>query len=162
MGTGGCVHSLSGGGSPESSEGGGPESGLFCRTTLCILSDHPLHRGVCPLHVVALPEGAPTFENNYFAEMCSGSEAGSYLRLIDFVYHSTLGLRVMKKRREGSTESGFFTPVAICPKSRILENRPLPGCVHPTILSAKVLITCFWATKTTTRLRHTSNCRAFV
>jgi hypothetical protein len=30
---------------------------------------------------------------------CSGSEAGSYLRLIDFVYHSTLGLRVIKKRR---------------------------------------------------------------
>ena len=29
------------------------------------------------------------FENNYFPEMCSGSEAGSYLRLIDFVYHST-------------------------------------------------------------------------
>jgi len=23
--------------------------------------------------------------------MCSGSEAGSYVRLIDFVYHSTLG-----------------------------------------------------------------------
>jgi len=37
------------------------------------------------------------FENNYFTEMCSGSEAGSYLRLIDFVYHSTLGLRVIKK-----------------------------------------------------------------
>jgi len=33
--------------------------------------------------------------------MCSGSEAGSYLRLIDFVHHSTLGLRVIKKRREG-------------------------------------------------------------
>jgi len=29
---------------------------------------------------------------------CSGSEAGSYLRLIDFVYHSTLGLRVIKKK----------------------------------------------------------------
>ena len=28
--------------------------------------------------------------------MCSGSEAGSYLRLIDFVYHSNLGLRVIK------------------------------------------------------------------
>ena len=27
------------------------------------------------------------FENNYFTEMCSGSEAGSYLRFIDFVYH---------------------------------------------------------------------------
>jgi len=24
------------------------------------------------------------FKNNYFAEMCSGSEAGPYLRLIDF------------------------------------------------------------------------------
>jgi len=24
------------------------------------------------------------FKNNYFTEMCSGSEAGSYLRLIDF------------------------------------------------------------------------------
>ena len=36
-------------------------------------------------------------ENNYFTEMCSGSEAGSYSRLIDFVYHSTLGLRVIKK-----------------------------------------------------------------
>jgi len=24
------------------------------------------------------------FENNYFTEMCSGSEAGSYLRRIDF------------------------------------------------------------------------------
>jgi len=32
--------------------------------------------------------------------MCSGSEAGSYLRLIDFMYHSTLGLRVIKKKTE--------------------------------------------------------------
>ena len=34
-------------------------------------------------------------------EMCSASEAGSYLRLIDFVYHSTLGLRVIKKTIAG-------------------------------------------------------------
>jgi len=40
------------------------------------------------------------FENNYFTEMCSGSEAGSYLRRIDFVYLSTLGLRVIKKKKE--------------------------------------------------------------
>jgi len=39
------------------------------------------------------------FENNYFTEMSSGSEAGSYLRLIDFVYHSTLGLRLLKKKK---------------------------------------------------------------
>ena len=30
--------------------------------------------------------------------MCSGSEAGSYLRLIDFVHQSFLGLRVIKKK----------------------------------------------------------------
>jgi len=34
------------------------------------------------------------------AAMCSGSEAGSYLRRIDFVYHSTLGLRVIKKKKK--------------------------------------------------------------
>ena len=31
--------------------------------------------------------------------LCSGSEAGSYLRAIDFVYHSTLGLRVIRKKK---------------------------------------------------------------
>ena len=36
--------------------------------------------------------------NNYFTEMCSGSEVGSYLKLIDFLHHSTLGLRVIKKK----------------------------------------------------------------
>ena len=30
--------------------------------------------------------------------MCSGSDAGSYLRLIDYVNHSTLGLIVIKKK----------------------------------------------------------------
>jgi len=47
--------------------------------------------------------------------MCSGSEAGSYLRLIDFVHHSTQGLRVIKKKKKqentrasnsGTRESG--------------------------------------------------------
>ena len=40
--------------------------------------------------------------------MCSGSEAGSYLGLIDFECHSTLGLRVIKK---GET---FEKPVISC------------------------------------------------
>jgi len=39
------------------------------------------------------------FENNYFTEMCSASEAGSYFRLTDFVYHSTPGLGEIKKKR---------------------------------------------------------------
>ena len=40
------------------------------------------------------------FENNFFTEMCSGFEVGSYSRLIGFVYHPTLGLRVIKKRKK--------------------------------------------------------------
>jgi len=38
--------------------------------------------------------------------MCSSSEAGSYLGLIDLVYHSTLGLRVIKKKRRRSSWFG--------------------------------------------------------
>jgi len=49
----------------------------------------------------AVFEGEICCENNYFTEICSCSEAGSYLRRIDFVYHSTLGLRVIKKKKEG-------------------------------------------------------------
>jgi len=38
--------------------------------------------------------------------MCSGSEAGSCLRLIDFVYHSTLGLKVRnKKEKDGDQKT---------------------------------------------------------
>ena len=37
--------------------------------------------------------------NYYFTEMCSGSEVGSYSRLMDFVYYSTLGLRVINKKK---------------------------------------------------------------
>ena len=38
--------------------------------------------------------------DNYCTEMCSGSEAGSYLRRIDFAYHSILGLIVIKKKKK--------------------------------------------------------------
>ena len=34
-------------------------------------------------------------------EDASGSKAGSYSRLIDFAYHSALGLRVIKKQKRG-------------------------------------------------------------
>jgi len=33
---------------------------------------------------VNLNDQNTAFENNYFTEMCSGSEAGSFSRLIDF------------------------------------------------------------------------------
>ena len=32
--------------------------------------------------------------------MCSGTEASSYSRLIDFVNHRTLGFRVIEKRKK--------------------------------------------------------------
>ena len=51
----------------------------------------------------SLDSGLISIENNYFTEMCSGSEAGSHVRLIDCVYHSTLDLRVIKKK-EGLIE----------------------------------------------------------
>ena len=51
---------------------------------------------------------------------CSGSEAGSYLRLIYCVYHSTLGLRVIKKReRRGRIAASGSSP-ATCKRERVL------------------------------------------
>ena len=47
------------------------------------------------------------FEKICSTEMCSGSEAGSYGRLIDKLYDSTLVLRVVKQRRgEGGPSAG--------------------------------------------------------
>ena len=40
------------------------------------------------------------FENNYFTRMRSVPEAGSYYKLVDFAYHLTLGLRVIKKKKK--------------------------------------------------------------
>ena len=42
--------------------------------------------------------------------MCSGSEAGSYVRLIDCVNHSTLGVGVIKKRKNNLIGKGSFLP----------------------------------------------------
>ena len=54
------------------------------------------------------------FENKYFTEMCSGSEAGSCLRLIDYVYHSTLGLRVIKKKIISQASAAPGPPLFAC------------------------------------------------
>ena len=55
--------------------------------------------------------GSSQFENNYFTEMFSGSEAGSYLRLIDFVYHSTLGSRVIKQKKKKKYPASAKSPM---------------------------------------------------
>ena len=54
----------------------------------------------------SLPDG--------ITEMCSGSEAGSYLRLIDFVYHSTLGLRVIKKKKRITASQMQYCAEKVC------------------------------------------------
>ena len=53
------------------------------------------------LFIDGCPGGRPEAEFiiTEVTEMCSGSEAGSYFRLIDFAYHSTLGLRVIQKEK---------------------------------------------------------------
>ena len=61
------------------------------------MSEVPLYKLIKRAHTMARMNGtshtsrqistcgqANQFKNNYFTEMCSGSEAGSYLRLIDF------------------------------------------------------------------------------
>ena len=49
-----------------------------------------------------------------FAEMCNGFEAGSYLRLIDCVHHSTLGLRVTKKNLVEELAEGVEVALRRC------------------------------------------------
>jgi len=50
--------------------------------------------------------------------MCSGSEAGSYLMLIDFVYHSTLGLRVIKKKKKKCSTNPGNNMGSVCQPAR--------------------------------------------
>ena len=45
------------------------------------------------------------------AEICSGFDAGSYLRLINFVYHLSLGLRVIKKKKGRLIVDGLWLVV---------------------------------------------------
>jgi len=73
-----------------------------------------------------------------------GPSKGSYLRLIDFLYHSTLGLRVIKKKKcsyggeapftEGTTR--WSTKVSLGPDSGVLRDQicttqgPKVNCVR--------------------------------
>jgi len=61
-----------------------------------------------------------------------GFEAGSYLRLIDFVYHSTLGLRVIKKKKRrwvkrGKVGTGEVTHICRANTAHIRQSRPDSG-----------------------------------
>jgi len=55
--------------------------------------------------------------------MCSGSEAGSYLRLIDFVHHLTH----KKKKKNGVSGCGFRVLHIRAPVVATCEDRVLDG-----------------------------------
>ena len=52
---------------------------------------------------------------NYSTEMCSGSEASSYVKLKDFVYHATLGSRVIKKNHLETTQGKIDSSLSQLP-----------------------------------------------
>ena len=98
-------------------------------TNLIGVKDFPTGKGSSQRHNLALTGSfVPTSlesvtgsvvsgQNQYFTEMCSGSEAGSYSRLIDFVYHSTLRLRVIKRKEHapGATRGWGFQVCQVSP-----------------------------------------------
>ena len=56
----------------------------------------------------SLDSACTRFDLGRTLALCSDSEAGSYLRLIDCVHHSTLGLRVHPRSFVGVSQSQFF------------------------------------------------------
>ena len=70
--------------------------------------------------------------------MSSSSEAGSYLRLTDFVYHSTIGLRVIKKRRlAAGSWQGFSRGSGLNPNR--VSVRGVRGWVESSCLGVRGL-----------------------
>ena len=60
--------------------------------------------------------------------MCSGSEADSYLRLIDFVYDSTLGLRIIKKKYPDEKRDGGVDQLH---RDRLAQRQTPPDICAP-------------------------------
>ena len=75
---------------------------------------------------------------DYFTEMCSGSEAGSYPRLLDFLYHSTLGLRVIKKKGGGPALEGL----AGAALQEALEGLRVCVCVSMCVCMCVLMCVC--------------------
>ena len=79
---------------------------------------HRFHVCVRELHLQELMVQVSGFENNYFTEMGSGSETGSYLRLVDsFITQlkaqgpsRTCNQRVKKKQLSGREADRGATP----------------------------------------------------
>ena len=70
-----------------------------------VAMSQPAFRTSPPCRLKARESGTdrynPQFENKYCILLCSGSEAGSNLRLIDFVQHSKSRFESNKEEKEG-------------------------------------------------------------
>ena len=74
------------------------------------MSEVPLHLDRQAVEVREHPLARPP-------ERGQRSEEGSYLSLIDFVYHSTLGLRVIKRKKKKASVSASGAAGFACPQS---------------------------------------------
>jgi hypothetical protein len=66
-----------------------------------------------PLYSPPRTTGGAKFENIDSTEICSGSEAGSYLRPLEFMYHSTLGLRAITKKKKQTRALASEVPLLL-------------------------------------------------
>jgi len=74
-------------------------------------------------------------QSGTFTEICSGSEAGSHLRLINCVYHSTLGLRVIKKKKHLRGEVDVLVLRKAVSRDQAPPQRLSLVCKQPSIPS---------------------------
>ena len=70
--------------------------------------------------------------------MCSGSEAGSSLRLIGFLYHSILGLRVILKKKKDTLNSADALQVGVSAALSWVGDEARE-CVPSNSLSCEIL-----------------------
>ena len=75
----------------------GPESGLDCLMFAIFARERSTNVDLCKPDRPAAPVYSYQFRNNYLTEMCSGSEAGSHLRLIDL---NSLNSRLESNKEE--------------------------------------------------------------
>ena len=60
--------------------------------------------------------------------MCSGSETGPYLRLVDFAYYSTRGVRVIEKaKKSGASQRQGDPPILAVPVAAVERTWHIQG-----------------------------------
>ena len=89
--------------------------------------------GRCPISIFCALGTSPrevAIASPAYRERLTGFQAGSYARLIDFMYHSTLGLSTIKRRKREILKQIQIQVqiqyVPICDYSQVTTDRPVP------------------------------------